>query len=216
MPNWCENYARITVPNKQEADKFEAVLLSPNSDDQDPIGLCGYILPMPKTFEESVDPERPIMPDWYTWRVSNWGTKWEVSVDEGSADIEENDDGTYTFNLHFDSAWSPPVGVYEEIASRDGWDVFATYIEGGMSFIGYFEDGENYSYDIGDRKTTGAPDWLVDDYSWHYDYIEECEQEEDVDLINQGQMTEDQFLIKWGSDVYNTWEISMKKDKTDA
>ena len=25
MPNWCENYARITVPNKQEADILMAV-----------------------------------------------------------------------------------------------------------------------------------------------------------------------------------------------
>jgi len=213
MPNWCENYARITVPNKKQADLLKSAIAQ-DTDTDNEIGLLGHILPMPKTFEESVDPERPIMPDWYTWRVSNWGTKWEVSVDD--VDIEENDDGTYTFNLNFDSAWSPPVGVYEEIASRNGWGVFATYIEGGMSFIGYFEDGENYSYDIGDRKTTDAPDWLVDDYSWHYDYIEECEQQEDVDLVNQGQMTDDQFLIKWGPDVYNIWEISMEKDKTDA
>src|SRR6056300_1273324 len=108
MPNWCENYARITVPNKKQADLLKSAIAQ---DTDNEIGLLGHILPMPKTFEESVDPERPIMPDWYTWRVSNWGTKWEVSVDD--VDIEENDDGTYTFNLNFDSAWGPPVGVYE-------------------------------------------------------------------------------------------------------
>lgn len=233
MPNWCENYARITVPNKQEADILMAVF-----DDrketyeqyrkdyvsgtnglpyfgEEPMGLLGYILPMPKTFEEDTTPHQNV-PDWYTWRVNNWGTKWEVDIESGDVTVDENDDGTVTLSMNFDSAWSPPVGVYEEIANRDGWEVFATYIEGGMCFIGYFEDGENYNYDIGDRKTTDAPDWLVDDYSWHYDYIDEMEQEEDVDLVNQGKMTEDKFIEKWGMDVYNQWADSMNKENENA
>ena len=93
--------------------------------------------------------------------------------------------------------------------------MFATYIEGGMDFMGYFEDGQDYSYQAATRSTTDAPDWLVDDYSWHYDYQEENEQEDDVDMIVKGEMTHDAFIIKWGIDTYNQWSDFMKPGTGD-
>ena len=74
------------------------------------------------------------------------------------------------------------------------------------------------SYDIATRTTTEAPDWLVDDYSWHYDYQEESEQDDDVDNVNSGNMTEDEFITKWGMEIYNQWADSMsfKKEVNDA
>ena len=123
--------------------------------------------------------------------------------------MDENNDGTVTFEFNFDSAWSPPVGVYHTVSQREGWEVYATYIEGGMCFMGYFEDGEEYSYDIATRDTTDAPRWLVDDFSWHYDYQEEHEQEDDCDLVVKGEMTHDAFIKKWGVEVYNDWSDLM-------
>ena len=43
MPNWCENFMRLEVPNKEETDKIIAVL---NSDEDD--GLLNYLYPEPK------------------------------------------------------------------------------------------------------------------------------------------------------------------------
>ena len=40
MPNWCENYLRLEVPNKQEADKIVAVLDS----DKDDVGLLNHLI----------------------------------------------------------------------------------------------------------------------------------------------------------------------------
>ena len=223
MPNWCENFLRLEVPNKHEADIIEAVLndnLEVYEDyrknyipegsaglpffGEQPLGLLGYLMPEPK---EDYDDTKTSFPDWYSWRTNNWGTKWEVTVEHWNR--QENNDGTVTFEFNFDSAWSPPVGVYDTVSQRDDWSVFATYIEGGMDFMGYFEDGEDYSYQAATRTTTDAPDWLVDDYSWHYDQQEEYEQEDDCDLVVKGEMTHDAFIKKWGVEVYNDWSDLM-------
>lgn len=233
MPNWCENNMTLEVPNKHEADIIEAVLNQNEEVYEDfrknykakdsnglpffgdkPMGLLAYLMPEPnyEDTDKDVSEDKPAQtfPDWYTWRCSNWGTKWDIDIQDWHR--EDNEDGTVTFNFNFDSAWSPPIGVYETISNREGWKVYATYIEGGCSFFGYFEDGEDYCYDIATRTTTLAPDWLVDDYSWHYDYIEECEQDDDAEEVKEGKMTEDQFLEKWGLEVFNNWQDCMKKE----
>ena len=243
MPNWCENFMRLEVPNKREADIIEAVLNENRQVYEDykkdipegrglpfwgeqPLGLLGYLMPEPdyKEGDEKLakDGINHTFPDWYSWRTNNWGTKWEVTIEHWNR--QENNDGTVTFEFNFDSAWSPPVGVYDTVSQRDDWDVFATYIEGGMDFMGYYEDGEDNSYQAATRTTTDAPDWLVDDYSWHYDQQEEYEQEDDAQLVIKGEMTHEQFSDKWGNDTYDDWvdymnksiEDSEKKEKSNA
>ena len=199
MPNWCENYLRLEVPNKQEADKIVAVLDS----DEDDVGLLNHLMPQPEN-----------NPDWYSWRVNNWGTKWEVSIEHYERD--DNDDGTVTFNFNFDSAWGPPVGVYDYVSEKEGWSLYATYIEGGMCFGGYHEEGQDHSFELGSRDNTDAPSWWVDDYSWYYDQQEEWEQEEDAESVRTDTMTHDAFIKKWGSEVYNEWHEHMKKDEVKS
>jgi len=150
MPNWCENYARITVPNKQEADILMAVF-----DDrketyeqyrkdyvsgtnglpyfgEEPMGLLGYILPMPKTFEEDTTPHQNV-PDWYTWRVNNWGTKWEV----GEVDYYDADDDGYV-QWEFCTAWGPPEGACEELRKLfPDVSISWFYDEPGCEIAGY-------------------------------------------------------------------------------
>ena len=205
MPNWCENNLTLEVPNKEEADKIIAVLESSDND----TGLLNHLYPEPTEEytdgDDATDKEK-VFPDWYSWRCTNWGCKWDVDVQHWN--VQENEDGSRTFSMNFDSPWAPPTGVYAEVFKKhnQGWNVFATYIEGGMDFMGYFEDGQDYSYQAGTRTTTDAPDWLVDDYSWHYDYQDECEQEDDSDQVVRGEMTHQQFIDKWGNDVYNNWK----------
>ena len=47
--------------------------------------------------------------DWYHWNCRNWGTKWDVAVDNKSdysdTQITFNDDGSVMY--HFQTAWSP-------------------------------------------------------------------------------------------------------------
>lgn len=207
MPNWCENNVRLEVPNKEEKDKIIAVLDS-DSDGGKDVGLLNYLMPEPSeeyTDGDDTKDKDKIFPDWYSWRCTNWGTKWDVDIQHWN--VADNGDGSYTFNMSFDSAWSPPLGVYDEVYKKhdQGWNMSGTYIEGGMCFMGYYEDGTDNSFDIGTRTTTEAPDWLVDEFSWHYDSQEEYEQEDDVDLVVKGEMTHEAFIEKWGKDTYNDW-----------
>jgi hypothetical protein len=47
--------------------------------------------------------------DWYNWNVRNWGSKWDVAVQDGtefaSTTLEVNDDGSLMYR--FETAWSP-------------------------------------------------------------------------------------------------------------
>jgi len=44
----------------------------------------------------------------------------------------------------FDSAWAPPVGLYEKLFEL-GYDIKATYWEPGMAFCGIWDNGtDNY------------------------------------------------------------------------
>ena len=106
--------------------------------------------------------------------------------------------------------------MYDYVTEKEDWNVFATYIEGGMAFGGYHEHGQDHSFELGSRESTDAPSWWIDDYSWYYDQQEEWEQEEDAESVRTGTMTHDAFIKKWGSEVYNEWHEHMKKDEVKS
>jgi hypothetical protein len=47
-------------------------------------------------------------PDWYGWAIANWGTKWNIDINEKSISLIENFDGEVMFYMKFSSAWSGP------------------------------------------------------------------------------------------------------------
>jgi hypothetical protein len=47
--------------------------------------------------------------DLYDWKVGNWGTKWDA------CDLIVRYDNDEEFQVDFDSAWSPPIPVFEKI-----------------------------------------------------------------------------------------------------
>ena len=88
------------------------------------------------------DPSEPMFPPkfpdgtvddrWYSWRLQNWGTKWDCyEVDIDDSELE------YGFEVTFDTAWSPP----EEICSaiKEQFDVCVSWFfdEPGMEVAGY-------------------------------------------------------------------------------
>ena len=75
------------------------------------------------------------MPDWYNWRVDNWGTKW----DAGEAGFEASPGGRlYTF----ETAWGPPAEwVQKASAVHPELELTIEYDEPGMCFAGTFRVG---------------------------------------------------------------------------
>ena len=127
MPNWCANTLKLT-PKTEEAKALMPQITERFSNG----GAFNYIHPMPAELEDTTSPSDA--PNWYDWRVSNWGTKWS----EAEAHIVSASDDHLL--VSFDTAWSPPFGVYERLVEL-GFAVTATYAECGMGFAGIYRDG---------------------------------------------------------------------------
>jgi len=136
MPNWCLNKLTVSHTDKAAMDRFVAAYNKGQ--------LCQEFLPLPEDIGDG----------WYDWCVNNWGTKWDVGADEGTEKEERyglkatvvpwNDKNTIEASCSFDSAWAPPVGLYEKLVEL-GYDVHASYFEPGMCFCGVYHNGmDNY------------------------------------------------------------------------
>ena len=132
MPNWCSNRLSITGDPEVLSGIARAA-----AQDQ----LFNYIEPEPKYEEDGND----ILPNWYVWRLENWDCKWEPDIST-SGKIQH--DGR-TLDISFDTAWSPPIKIYEVLLELDGIDkVFATYYEPGMAFAGVWDNGDDRYYSV--------------------------------------------------------------------
>ena len=70
------------------------------------------------------------MPDWYNWRVNNWGTKWDVY---DTQPWEGN-------SVAFFSAWSPPIEWLRAIAEKyPDLSFQLDYADEGGGFVGTME-----------------------------------------------------------------------------
>lgn len=77
--------------------------------------------------------------NWYDWSVANWGTKWDTDAHNSFYDGE-------TLTLSFDTAWAPPIELYDYLIEQD-FHILADYYEPGMQFAGIYEDGDDRSYE---------------------------------------------------------------------
>jgi YHS domain-containing protein len=171
MPNWCSNFVEV---GHEDPTKITALAEAFNRGE-----FCDHVIPVPedlKIVAGSVgDPvaqaelerktaenrEKYGAGNWYDFCTSRWGTKWDVGGD-GQSDIHP--DGTL-MTASFDSAWSPPMGVYDALVEQ-GYTVRAYYYESGMCFAGIYDNGSDDCYsDWGDSQ--GAKDTLpaeLDDF----------------------------------------------------
>lgn len=91
--------------------------------------------------------------DWYTWRVNNWGTKWDISDVYFEHQPDED-----RIEFSFSTAWGPCVEAFLTWAQRDGRVQFSLdYWEPGMAFAGRVAwDGEYLTDDHRDSQTDPA------------------------------------------------------------
>jgi hypothetical protein len=104
-------------------------------------GVCEQFIPKP--------PEE----DWYSWNVSNWGTKWDFGLDKNFDDpveVKQNGD-KYEVTVSPNTAWSPPLDFYNHLVGL-GYNVLASYFEPGMGFCGIYSNGYDNYIDYGDNK----------------------------------------------------------------
>ena len=149
MPNWCDNTLRISHPDPAIMEKAVAAwnkgeFLATFVPEPDYPGYSDCEIK--KTDGESV------MPDWWNWRIKNWGTKWDIGLDPDYGNDAEVVDGQFT--VGFLSAWSPPIEAYDSMVEQ-GFSIQAYYFEPGCDFCGLYEDGIDNCYIVSDG---GIPD----------------------------------------------------------
>jgi hypothetical protein len=132
MPNWCQNELEITGP-RESLERFKKAAKG--------LDEAGGLLPFsfqalhPMPLELlGKDCASGTMPDWWNWRVENWGTKWNLGKDVEWDDFNSHDDSA---TISFDTAWGPPEALILKVA-KDFPDLTfnLSYAESGMDFSG--------------------------------------------------------------------------------
>jgi hypothetical protein len=192
MPNWCNNFVEV---GHEDPAKITALAEAMERGE-----FLDHVIPVPQELKDTVagshgDPvkqaeleaqtqrnvEKYGAGNWYDFCTSRWGTKWDVTCD-GTVDIHP--EGKLV-TASFDSAWAPPVGVYDALVDQ-GYTVRAYYYESGMCFAGIYDNGDDDCYsDWGDSQ--GAKDTLPSDLDEFFgisemqaEYEEEERMEDDL------------------------------------
>lgn len=202
MPNWCRN--QITIRSK---DKELIRNLRDDLEDMNGKGLLHYMYPMPyelrdttkgsdsKTNQEFID--KYGFDNWYDWALHNWDTKWDVDFDLDFVPLVRLGFTYYELSLEFDSAWSPPLAVWQKFVDRYPKGTFEVahlqYIESGMQFCGVHDALDNtesvhvddYADTFADYASNGMKfnawfsesefEWLLDELKSELEYLEEEE-----------------------------------------
>jgi hypothetical protein len=91
---------------------------------------------------DALSKKEGVMPDWWHWRVNNWGTKWSV-VD---VDLVEKK-GCIVYS--FDTAWAPPEPVLTRLSEMfPDANILLSFYEPGCIGRGSvtYKDGEVIAY----------------------------------------------------------------------
>jgi len=143
MPNWCYNNLKITANTDAHRAALVAIMVAATTDQE----IFNVMVPRPDTvFTGDFGPvEREIhgFNNWYDWNNANWGTKWDTTVTSSSVDGD-------TVSLSFDTAWSPPIAMYNTLVTQ-GFTVVADYYEPGMMFCGIWDNGDDRCYNNSDN-----------------------------------------------------------------
>ncbi|MCA1800261.1 MAG: hypothetical protein LC650_03115 [Actinobacteria bacterium] len=176
MPNWCMNSAKITGPRQKVQALYHAIKDQKNNDDG---GVCTAVMPCPQELLDRKNESDRLLPEWYVWRTNNWGTKWDFHPLEDPV-YNLIDSETASIEMDFDTAWSPPLALYDKLVEQ-GFEVTADYFEPGMCFVGAYDNGNDETYDWGDEDSStvedAIPEFLVDKYGL-LEMLEEMEEDE--------------------------------------
>ena len=148
MPNHCFNDITIKGPASTIRALWET---AHNNGKTENICLLQAMVPMPKALIDTVSPSpsdgsQPLVdgfPNWFEWRIENWGTKWDI-YDHELMLCDETDHATITG--HFCTAWGPPIEAYNHYLSKhNDVHIYSTYEEEGMDFAGIYDNGNDRS-----------------------------------------------------------------------
>lgn len=157
MPNWCENHLILKHNDPAMIDRAARAFEEGR--------LLSEFVPIPEPLRNTVAGamadgyERDLHEatqainekyfgyrNWYDFCVTEWGTKWDVGGRDAFLHSKDSDH----LNVSFESAWSPPTGVYCKLQEL-GFDVQAYYYEPGCGFVGLHNADGDQCFDVKDE-----------------------------------------------------------------
>ena len=185
MPNWCNNNIEITGPAKT----INAVWTAAQVEDS---GLLNAMVPMPVELKDTVKGSNGDAVNWYDWAVTNWGTKWDVSLE--GLEFWDNENLTATITGYFDSAWAPPIEAYNRfLEANPDFTITGSYYEMGCDFAGFYDNGDDEhlenlrdEYDLPEDQQSDLFKRLDEEYalSEQFDQYDEDDDEDDEVVDN--------------------------------
>ena len=203
MPNWCENKLDISGNETDIAKLREKILVKSEVGDNLNFTM-ELLLPTPKELLEMTSPvmwrgdendtdgklefEKKVEElqqkyghsDWYSWRVDNWGTKWDC------ADSEVLDDEKEFISIFYQTAWGPNTEFVTTIAKMFPELAFKlSFEESGNGFCGVYEvtdeDTDMCEGDLEwrDEETGRLVEYNSDKELWMYSDTKEVIDDED-------------------------------------
>lgn len=160
MPNWCANNVEISHDDTSKLEALAAAIRGGS--------FCNFIKPVPEELKQD---------GWYDFCVNNWGTKWDVEPYQGdNVQVVDN-----SISFGFDSAWSPPIGIYEALQEQ-GFIVRAFYYEPGVGFVGEWDDGDDYCFDYTSCTSETVRDLIGETLDDMFSISEEMAHYEDEEI----------------------------------
>ena len=126
MPNWCSNFLKVSG-NIHELNKFKELTLVHKDNE------LNFTMEVLHPTPEDKLQESGSNPGWYSWRVDNWGTKWDVT--ESCINVNEDE----YLEITYDTAWGPNSAFIQYAAKAFPTLSFSlAYEEAGMGFCGLY------------------------------------------------------------------------------
>lgn len=122
MPNWCDNKLTLSGDRKS-LEMFRKKFLT---DDGGQVKFLDNI----KKCRKKIDPNN--------WCVENWGTKWDINLQDTTLEGDGND---ALLTINFLSAWNPPDEALKVLSTHKNLpsginEIELQYYESGMDFGG--------------------------------------------------------------------------------
>jgi muconolactone delta-isomerase len=149
MPNWCLN--KVDVSGDPVLIRRFKKAVAGTSKDENKQFSFNHITRMPGEYRTTVFPvpdkdkkksaalkRKYGSTDWYSWCKKNWGTKWDLPVDEDVLEDEEHEKTYGRLCYLFDTASTPPGHICTKLRKMfpDLYIVWF-YSEPGNGLAGY-------------------------------------------------------------------------------
>lgn len=141
MPNWCYNKLVVTG-NQKDLNRFKGQAIVTEGREATALSIENFF-PTPQEALAGGDQmqgngDNIKLPDWYNWRVENWGSKWDIN-----ATLEDEADNMLQYG--YDSAWAPVNTFLGRVSEMfPNLEFRVEWQEPGMCFSGEatYKDGE--------------------------------------------------------------------------